>query len=54
MYTSLNGHLRVQVVPDVFTSPASGSIYYCSTPDPEMERALVSRSFACWAFVLQI
>ena len=33
-----------QVVPDVFTSPASGSIYYCSSPDPVMERALVSAS----------
>ncbi|KAI7843254.1 hypothetical protein COHA_003088 [Chlorella ohadii] len=30
----------LHVVPDVFTSPASGSIYYCSSPDPEMERAL--------------
>lgn len=32
----------LHVVPDVFTSPASGSIYYCSSPDPETERALVS------------
>jgi structural maintenance of chromosome 2 len=30
----------LHVVPDVFTSPASGSIYYCSSPDPETERAL--------------
>lgn len=29
----------------MFTSPASGSIYYCSTPDPEMERALVRNRF---------
>lgn len=31
----------LHVVPDVFTSPASGSIYYCSSPDPETERLLV-------------
>lgn len=44
-----------QVVPDVFTSPASGSIYYCSSPDPETERALVRplapvrRALHAWA-----
>jgi hypothetical protein len=31
----------LHVVPDLFTSPASGSIHYCSSPDPETERALV-------------
>ncbi|PSC75094.1 adenine nucleotide alpha hydrolase [Micractinium conductrix] len=30
----------LHVVPDVFTSPASGSVYYCSSPDPETERLL--------------
>lgn len=30
----------LHVVPDLFTSPASGSIHYCSSPDPETERAL--------------
>lgn len=30
----------LHVVPDAFTSPASGSVYYCSSPDPETERLL--------------
>lgn len=30
----------LHVVPDVFSSPASGAIYYPSMPDPEVERAL--------------
>ncbi|KAL4447495.1 hypothetical protein ABPG75_004714 [Micractinium tetrahymenae] len=34
----------LHVVPDVFTSPASGSIYYCSSPDLETERMLWSQA----------
>jgi hypothetical protein len=30
----------LHVVPDVFFGPSSGSIYYCSSPDPETERML--------------
>lgn len=37
----------LHVVPDVFTSPASGSIYYCSSPDPETERLLVRLQSSC-------
>jgi hypothetical protein len=36
----------LHVVPDLFTSPASGSIHYCSSPDPETERALVGADVA--------
>lgn len=39
----------LHVVPDVFTSPASGSIYYCSSPDPETERLLVRAPEGCSA-----
>jgi hypothetical protein len=34
----------LHVVPDVFFGPSSGSIYYCSSPDPETERMLVRSS----------
>lgn len=30
----------LHVVPDIFFGPSSGSIYYCSSPDPETERLL--------------
>lgn len=33
----------VHVVPDIFHTPASGSIYFVESPDPETERLLV-----CW------
>ncbi len=45
---SLQDELHLlHVVPDVFTSPASGSIYYCSSPDPETERLLVRAPGGC-------
>lgn len=31
----------LHVMPDLFSEPASGSIYYCPSGDPETERCLV-------------